>query len=204
MPSPISRFTSRRPILPLCGSTLPKAIIMSLLALAASSTSSFGMRRRPISNSVVDREHHEADLLLAVEVDGLEDGRRRARLEVFLLRLLDVVGVIVLRLAAGNFRVRVHVDGDQICCFHGWGFCHNLRTSRSGSSRFQLNCIDTLLDEQGNCLSVNGNELLCSQPGALVREAPVGKAPPLLLAASSPAQRWNPAGSGTPAQEPGS
>ncbi len=71
----------------------------------------------------IDREHHEADLLRAVEVDGFLDGRRPATgLEVLALLLLDVVSVIVFWLAAGDFRVRVHVDGDQFVDFHGADF----------------------------------------------------------------------------------
>src|SRR5690606_2020700 len=42
----------------------------------------------------------------------------------FLLLLLDFLGVVILRLAAGDFCVRVHVDGDQVFGFHGGGFCH--------------------------------------------------------------------------------
>ncbi|MNU07005.1 hypothetical protein D3C72_2524060 [compost metagenome] len=50
--SSIRRRASRAPILPLCGSMLAKAIIMSLLALAASAISSLGIRRRPSCDSL--------------------------------------------------------------------------------------------------------------------------------------------------------
>ena len=46
--SSTSFLASRPPIFPLCGSIEPNAIMMSLLACAASAISSFGMRRRPI------------------------------------------------------------------------------------------------------------------------------------------------------------
>ena len=49
--SSISRRASRAPILPLCGSMLAKAIIMSLFFCAASAISSLGMRRRPSCDS---------------------------------------------------------------------------------------------------------------------------------------------------------
>lgn len=48
----ISRSASRAPIFPLCGSMLAKAIIMSLFSRAASAISSFGMRRRPMFDSL--------------------------------------------------------------------------------------------------------------------------------------------------------
>ena len=54
--SSISLRASRAPILPLCGSMLPNAIMTSLLAWAASAIYSLGMRRRPswVSASTVN------------------------------------------------------------------------------------------------------------------------------------------------------
>ena len=62
----------------------------------------------------VDREHDEADLALAVVRDGLGDRRPLADLEVFARRLVVRLPDLVVRLAAGHLRMRVHIDGDQI------------------------------------------------------------------------------------------
>ena len=108
---------SRTPILPLCGSMVANASMMSLFSRRGVGDLLVRDAPAPISNSL-DREHHEADLALAVIGDGLRNRRALAGLEIFRSRVLVLLPNVVYRLAAGHFGVRVHIDRDQIVHVH--------------------------------------------------------------------------------------
>jgi hypothetical protein len=67
----------------------------------------------------VDREVDEADLLLAVEIDGLLHRRPPAGAEVLVGRAVELLAIAVERVAARHLQVRVGVDGDQVVGLHG-------------------------------------------------------------------------------------
>jgi hypothetical protein len=92
---------------------LPKAIMMSLLAIAASAISSFGMRRRPSCGEI-----DEADLLFAVERDRLRHRRPAAGAEVLVGCAVVRFAVSVERVAARHLKMGVGVDGNQLGGVH--------------------------------------------------------------------------------------
>ena len=77
----------------------------------------------------VDREHHEADLALAIVGDGLGDRRPLAGLEILRGRILERLPHFVRLVAARDLGVGMDVDGDQVLDVHGCaplaGFCRS-------------------------------------------------------------------------------
>src|SRR5439155_26718454 len=80
----------------------------------------------------VDGEHDEPRLARAVVLDGLRDRRASSRLEVLHRGLVEFTAVLVRRLPARNFRVRVDVEGDQLVDVHGFHRGNDLGTSVAG------------------------------------------------------------------------
>jgi hypothetical protein len=70
----------------------------------------------------VDREHHQADLLLAVVGHRLVDGRPAVAAEVLVGRAVVLLAVVVERVPARHLGVGVDVDGDQVVGLHA-GLC---------------------------------------------------------------------------------
>jgi hypothetical protein len=66
----------------------------------------------------VNREHHQANLALAIIGDRLGDGRALARLEVFACGVFIRLPESVRRLPAGNLRVGVDVDRHEVADVH--------------------------------------------------------------------------------------
>ena len=77
----------------------------------------------------VDREHHQANLALAIIGDRLGDGRALARLEVFACGVFIRLPESVRRLPAGNLGVGVDVDRHEVADVHC--LCSLIRSRRS-------------------------------------------------------------------------
>jgi len=67
----------------------------------------------------VDREHHQADLDLAVVLDRLGDRRPAVGAEILVRRAVVLLAVVVERVPAGHLGVGVDVDGNQVVDVHG-------------------------------------------------------------------------------------
>src|SRR6266498_451658 len=66
----------------------------------------------------IDREHHQADLSLAIVRDGLGNGRAFPYLEVPAGGFIVWLPRLVMRLPAGHFGMGVNVDGAQVLDVH--------------------------------------------------------------------------------------
>jgi len=107
-----------RPALPLCGSMLAKAIIMSLSSFAPAAISSFGMRVRPMSDSA-STVNKIKPIFFAVARNRLSNGRAIAGAKLVVRRAIIFFAVRIKRLPATHLGVGVHVDSDEVGVVHG-------------------------------------------------------------------------------------
>jgi hypothetical protein len=98
---------------------LAKAIIMSLFFFAASADLLVRDAAAAELAFAVDREHHQADLDLAVVGHRLGDRRPAVGAEVLVGGAVVLLAIVVERVPARHLGVRVDVDGDQVLNIHG-------------------------------------------------------------------------------------